>query len=162
MHHYKTAWYSIRSPVSTCTFQAVICRGREGSPRASSSLATAVRVCVTTSTSEQHAPAKLTSMDGLTVTASDAPSLECLNEEADIPGYAAHAGHSRYTSVAIKSPDTDVAILACALIEPCYTSLPFLSRRHQDTLAIHRYWSCMLRHTWGTTPARCLGCMQLP
>lgn len=59
---------------------------------------------------------RLTSMDGLTVTASDITSLECTHEEADtrLLLHAAHAGRSGYTTVVIKSPDTD----PCLCVEP--------------------------------------------
>ena len=59
----------------------------------------------------------LTSSDGIAVTAAEVPDLECSHEKADtrLLLHAAHAAANRYTSAVIRSPDTDVAILACTL-----------------------------------------------
>ena len=59
----------------------------------------------------------LTSTDGIAVTAAEVPDLECSHEEADtrLLLHATHAGMNGFTSVVIRSPDTDVAILAFAL-----------------------------------------------
>ena len=59
----------------------------------------------------------LTSTDGIAVTAAEVSDFECSHEEADtrLLLHAAHAGMNGFTSVVIRSPETDVAILACAL-----------------------------------------------
>ena len=59
----------------------------------------------------------LTSSDGIAVTTAEVTDLECSHEEADnhLLLHTAHAAAKGYTSLVIKSPDTDVAILACAL-----------------------------------------------
>jgi hypothetical protein len=60
---------------------------------------------------------RLTSCDSQSVEAVDVPSLECSHDEADtrLLLHAAHAEISGHQSVIIQSPDTDVAIIACAL-----------------------------------------------
>ena len=69
----------------------------------------------------------LTSSDGIAVTTAEVPDLECSHEGADthLLLHAAHAAANGYTSVVIRSPDTDVAILACTLSSGIATRIRF-------------------------------------
>ena len=60
---------------------------------------------------------RLTSTDGLEVCATDVWELRCSHEEADtrLLLHATHAEVEGHSSVVIRSPDTDVAVIACGL-----------------------------------------------
>jgi hypothetical protein len=80
----------------------------------------------------------LTSIDGLTVTASDVPSLKCWQEaDTRLLLHAVHAGHRGYKDVVIKSPDTDVAISARAL-SPEIPTCPYC----RNLLGLHAITGC--------------------
>ena len=55
------------------------------------------------------------STDGVSITKAAVPQLQCRREEADtrLILHAAQAAASGHTNIVIKSPDTDVAVLAC-------------------------------------------------
>ena len=57
----------------------------------------------------------LSSPDGQTIHEEAVPELTCTHEEADtrLLLHASHASNAGYADVVIKSPDTDVAVLAC-------------------------------------------------
>ena len=60
---------------------------------------------------------RLSSPDGETMLAEGVVALQCSHEEADtrLLLHAAHAAETGSSNVVIRSPDTDVAVLACAL-----------------------------------------------
>ena len=57
----------------------------------------------------------MSSSDGATVTCTAAPKLDNMYEETDTRLFlhAAHAASVGYRHIVLKSPDTDVAVLAC-------------------------------------------------
>ena len=59
----------------------------------------------------------LTSPDGLTGICTDVPAVSCHQEEADtrIFLHAHHAANNDSATVVIRSPDTDVAVIGCAM-----------------------------------------------
>ena len=60
---------------------------------------------------------RLTSTDGKVVMAEDVADLCCSHEEADtrLLLHAAHAAHTGSSNIVIRSPDTDVPVLACTM-----------------------------------------------
>ena len=72
----------------------------------------------------------LTSSDGVAVTAQCVADLECCHEEAAtrLLLHAAHAATMGFASVVIRSPDTDVIILACSLCPAISARILFSNR----------------------------------
>ena len=85
--------------------------------------------------------------------------LACTHEEADtrLLLHAAHAATSGYTTVVIHSPDTDVAILACAAVPDIQAQLLFRTGTRQRARYRHQ------RHGQQSGPLvcaqHCLACM---
>ena len=62
-----------------------------------------------------HHALSFLSSDGATVTCTAAPELDSMHEEDNtcLFLHAAHAATAGYRHIVLKSPDTDVAVLAC-------------------------------------------------